>query len=297
MASSSSKKTETRVSPLAALAPLHALAQLIPTTSPGTGGRDFDFVLLTSLKPDAWFVHVGHPDGRWWNGAWYAADVENLAKSDMSPARVSVFAQRVAHTIVEREIAITHEDDFHDMKLVLGTRSKKPLRVPLSALDTQTASRFAFECFARVPQDAQTHGCHILRTDSGHHPDAEPQHAPPLPPLKRKRTLQPSETSRASSPPPPRKAYQTQTPAERAAQAQVQELKAELAKARADAAAAVALAAEREPPGLGGSVDRLFTSRSAAPAVQRRPGASLANPNKAARRVTAVEFASDDEDA
>jgi hypothetical protein len=34
----------------------------------------------------------------------------------------------------------------------------------------------------------------------------------------------------------------------------------------------------------------------AAPAVQRRPGASLANPNKAARRVTAVEFASDDED-
>ena len=37
-------------------------------------------------------------------------------------------------------------------------------------------------------------------------------------------------------------------------------------------------------------------SGSVAPAVQRRPGASLANPNKAARRVTAVEFASDDED-
>ncbi|KAH9164906.1 hypothetical protein EDB89DRAFT_1911814 [Lactarius sanguifluus] len=290
----SSKKTETRVSPLAALAPLHSLAQLIP---PGTGGRDFEFILLTSLKPDAWFVHVGHPDGRWWNGAWHAADVESLAKSDMSPARVAVFAQRVANTIVEREIAITHEDDFQDMKLVLGTRSKKPLRIPLSALDPQAASRFAFECFARVAQDAQTHGCHILRTSSGHtldtHSDAEPQHTSPL---KRKRTLQSSESSRASSPPPSRKAHQMQTPAERAAQAQVQELKAELAKARASAAAAVALAAEREPPGFGGTVDRLFSSRSAAPAVQRRPGASLANPNKAARRVTAVEFASDDED-
>ncbi|KAH9060323.1 hypothetical protein EDB83DRAFT_2520321 [Lactarius deliciosus] len=287
----SSKKTETRVTPLAALAPLHSLAQLIP---PGTGGRDFEFILLTSLKHDAWFVHVGHPDGRWWNGAWHAADVESLAKSDMSPARVAVFAQRVAHTIVEREIAITHEDDFRDMKLVLGTRSKKPLHIPLSALDPQAASRFAFECFARVAQDAQTHGCHILRTHSGHtldtHSDAESQHASPL---KRKRTHQSSESSRASSPPPPRK---MQTPAERAAQAQVQELKAELAKARADAAAAVALAAEREPPGLGGTVDRLFSSRSTAPAVQRRPGASLANPNKAARRVTAVEFASDDED-
>ena len=46
-------------------------------------------------------------------------------------------------------------------------------------------------------------------------------------------------------------------PAERAALAELQELKAELAKARADTATAVALAAEREPPGLGGSVDRL----------------------------------------
>jgi hypothetical protein len=50
---------------------------------------------------------------------------------------------------------------------------------------------------------------------------------------------------------------QMQTPAERAALAEVQELKAELAKVRADAAAAVALAAEREPHGLGGSIDRL----------------------------------------
>jgi hypothetical protein len=39
--------------------------------------------------------------------------------------------------------------------------------------------------------------------------------------------------------------------------AEVRQLKAELAKARADAAAAVALAAEREPSGLGGSIDRL----------------------------------------
>jgi len=91
--------------------------------------------------------------------------------------------------------------------------------------------------------------------------------------------------------PPPTQA-QAQTQAERAAQAEVQELKAQLAKVRADAAAAVALAAEREPHGPGGSIDRL-RSRGAVPAVPRRPGASLANPNKAARRVTAVEFASD----
>ncbi len=36
---------------------------------------------------------------------------------------------------------------------------------------------------------------------------------------------------------------------------------------------------------------------AAVPAMTQRPGASLANPNKAARRVTAVEFASDSDEA
>lgn len=40
-----------------------------------------------------------------------------------------------------------------------------------------------------------------------------------------------------------------------------------------------------------------FFLGAAVPAITRRPGASLANPNKAARRVTAVEFASDSDDA
>jgi hypothetical protein len=117
-------------------------------------------------------------------------------------------------------------------------------------------------------------------------------------------------------PPPPERTVDTTT-------AEVQGLKAELAKVRADAAAAVALAAEREPSGLGGSVDRLrsrgysfafagcwrrvilnanlgfflFVGAAVPVVVTRRPGASLANPNKAARRVTAVEFASDSDDA
>ena len=81
----------------------------------------------------------------------------------------------------------------------------------------------------------------------------------------------------------------------------------ELAKTRADATTAVALAAEREPSGLDRSVDRLrsrgysfvlfmrsFKSEgsnlninvvSSLPVMTH---ASLANPNKAAHRVTAV---------
>ena len=104
--------------------------------------------------------------------------------------------------------------------------------------------------------------------------------------------------------------------------AEVQVLK-ELAKTRADATTAVALAAEREPSGLDRSVDRLRSRGysfvlfmqtasnwrratctltwflligAAIPVMTWRPGASLANPNKAAHRVTAVESVSDSGD-
>ena len=87
MASSHNEKPK-NVSPLAALAPLHALAQLVPAASPKTGSKHKDegtYILLTSLKPDAWLVHVGHPDGRWWNGSWREADMKDLAVCIDSP--------------------------------------------------------------------------------------------------------------------------------------------------------------------------------------------------------------------
>ena len=85
---SSHKEKPKNVSPLAALAPLHALAQLVPAASPKAGSKHKDegtYILLTSLKPDAWLVHVGHPDGRWWNGSWREADMKDLAVCIDSP--------------------------------------------------------------------------------------------------------------------------------------------------------------------------------------------------------------------
>jgi hypothetical protein len=82
MAPSHKEKISPVAAGLAALAPLHALAQLVPAAAPETGTKnehEDKFILLTSLKPDAWLVHVGHPDGRWWNGAWRVADMKDLA--------------------------------------------------------------------------------------------------------------------------------------------------------------------------------------------------------------------------
>jgi hypothetical protein len=89
MASSSNHENE-NISPLAVLAPLHSLAQLVPSTSPPTGpGREDEgkYILLTSLKPDAWFVHVGRPDGRWWKGALRVSDMEKLAVCPSTSSR------------------------------------------------------------------------------------------------------------------------------------------------------------------------------------------------------------------
>ncbi|KAI0279532.1 hypothetical protein BGY98DRAFT_1186011 [Russula aff. rugulosa BPL654] len=331
MASSSNNEN---ISPLAALAPLHSLVQLVPSSPPATGSTgsghedEENYILLTSLKPDAWLVHVGRPDGRWWKGAWRVSDMEKLASGDMSSARIGAFAQRIARTIVQLEVAVAHEGvDFQNMKLVLGTQTKKPIRIALNELDKKSAARFAFEYFARIAEDARAHGCRILHQDAGD-TDIDNDSLP----SKRRRTQSTIASSRAISTssqhshkhrkspsihnddaelPSTSQTKSTQRahgkstgkrnppPAEQASEstsAEVRVLKAELAKARADAAAAVALAAEREPTGLGGSVDRL-RSRADVPVMTRRPGASLANPNKAARRVTAVEFASDSDDA
>ena len=47
---------------------------------------------------------------------------------DMSAARVGAFAQRVAHTIVEREVAVAHEaTDFQNMKVVVLPRLYTPV--------------------------------------------------------------------------------------------------------------------------------------------------------------------------
>lgn len=92
MASSSKKNA----SPLAALSPLHALAQLVPAASPdvrsASGSKREDkrergraYILLTNLESDAWVIHIGHPDGRWWNGTWRVADVEKLAVCTSTP--------------------------------------------------------------------------------------------------------------------------------------------------------------------------------------------------------------------
>jgi hypothetical protein len=87
-------------------------------------------------------VHVGRPNGRWWNGAWRVTDMERLTVCQSTPFPRSsqiesslmffVFLRsesgdmssaRVARTIVPREVAVAHEGvDFKNMKVVVLPR-------------------------------------------------------------------------------------------------------------------------------------------------------------------------------
>ncbi|KAI9510070.1 hypothetical protein F5148DRAFT_635858 [Russula earlei] len=173
------------ISPLAALAPLHDLAQLVPIPSespianPSSAskeqGRNRAYILLTSLKFRC-VVCVPGPSG-------WALVERRMARGRYrrsSPRRHIVCtceclrSARCSVRLSKAEIGIASEgDDFGNMKLVLGTKAKKPLRLALSELDRETVARFAFEYFVRVAEDAKAHGCRIFHgniahTDSDH---------------------------------------------------------------------------------------------------------------------------------
>jgi len=136
-------------------------------------------------------------------------------------------------------------------------------------------------------EDARAHGCRILNEDAGDTDvDVDPlpskrrriqstntsshaisttsqhSHKPRKSPSLRDNDYDDAELLGTSQGKSTKKSHGKSTgkqnpPPPEAAAAELRELRAELAKARTDAAAAVALAAEREPSGPGGSVDRL----------------------------------------
>ncbi|KAI0273963.1 hypothetical protein BGY98DRAFT_1118702 [Russula aff. rugulosa BPL654] len=166
----------------------------------------------------------------------------------MSCSRVGAFTQRVARTIAQLEVA--HGGVyFQNMKLVLGTQTKKPIRIALSELDKGKADPLhsSTQCFARfqITEDARVYGCRILHEDVGDTDvDTEALAHPYISGQKYSKIAWESTGKR--NPPTPELAPW--------GGAEVWVLKAELAKARADAAAAVALAAGMGHLGSAGAL-------------------------------------------
>ncbi|KAI0267586.1 hypothetical protein BGY98DRAFT_1142987 [Russula aff. rugulosa BPL654] len=121
---------------------------------------------------DAWYsIHWCMNTSNWVYWVW-ARRLGQICTSsrNMSCSRVGAFAQRVARTIAQLEVA--HGGVyFQNMKLVLGTQTKKPIRIALSELDKGKADPLhsSTQCFARfqITEDARVYGCRILHEDVG----------------------------------------------------------------------------------------------------------------------------------
>jgi hypothetical protein len=155
------------------------------------------------------------------------------------------------------------------LKLTLGPSSKKPLHIPLVEMKTDDAASYATTVFLDIALQAQSRKCHL---NAAPFASASRSPPPPLPTPVRKAPAAASPKSAAA------KATAPISTAESKAQEEIKALKAELLEQK-----------RRKLPA------EPVEKASALGALRPPKGASLANPNKKARKYQALEFESDDE--
>ncbi|KAF9020473.1 hypothetical protein BDZ89DRAFT_1020165 [Hymenopellis radicata] len=217
------------------------------------------YVVLSNVSDDNWTIHVGQAEqGRWWLGRWTEDDVTKLVGSNASDILLETFAEKLADSIVKGELYVQNPDSS-DISLVLAPSSKKPMKVPLAEMDAAQAAVYTTRTLIEIALNAQKRKCQLNPMDFA---------TDPLP------------TSSYSSRPtagPSKKPNPSKNDAESSASEA-----APLERKRKDLPVV-----QKEKPGSN--------SKPVAKPPRAVKGASLANPNKKARKYQAIEFGSDDE--
>ncbi|KAI0314450.1 hypothetical protein OF83DRAFT_450721 [Amylostereum chailletii] len=215
------------------------------------------------------------------------------SKKPLRIALREMSAKEAARFTVKHLVSVAEEARAHGCRL-FGSASTSTTPVASSSTSfkrprTPTPPRPSAP--SRSPSPApKRHSKSLFRTQTKKDPFASSSPAPEERPAKKPKlasrpTLNASKSSsKASS-------------SDLAAQTEIEQLRRELARARSLHEKAEQEHRERErdlmqEKAAGGSTD-LLRSRTLVPAAQRRPGASLANPNQKARRYQAVEFEDD----
>ncbi|KAG1742125.1 hypothetical protein EDB19DRAFT_1827786 [Suillus lakei] len=227
------------------------------------------FVVLSQVTESAWSIYLGlkGPEGRWWRGSWSAKHIINITNGVQSgPQVLENFAEKLRTTFVNGDLTIgewTEKDS--DINLTFGPAAKHPLRMALKELPPAEAASHATAVFTEIALQAQSRKCQLNPPFSSRNVTviSESSHANSASTLPSKRT--------------PLGLSQDPVPAvNQAAERKIKALEAELARSK-----------ERSPPG-----DMISKSS----ANSRPPkGASLANPNKKARKYQVLEFESDED--
>ncbi|KAG1870515.1 hypothetical protein C8R48DRAFT_698912 [Suillus tomentosus] len=230
--------------------------------------QGFDrFVLLSQVTESAWSIYLGlkGPEGRWWRGSWSTKDILNITNGVQPSSQVlENFAEKLRTTFVNGDLAIrewTEKDS--DIDLTFGPTAKRPLHMALKELSAAEAASQATALFIDIALQAQSRKCQLNPLFAPRNVVAESSHANSASTLPSKRT--------------PLGLSQVPVPAvNQAAERKIKALEAELARSK-----------EKSP--LGDAISK--------PSASSRPpkGASLANPNKKARKYQALEFESDED--
>jgi len=234
------------------------------------------FVLLSKVDYESWTIYLGlqGPEGRWWRGCWFEKDILHLTGSKASEMILEGFANKLADIIVKGEASIGEWSSNADAKinLTLGSSDRTPIHIPLTELSPQEAASHATKVFWDIAQEAQSRKCRLNGPSSSYT-------SPPLPSSYIRQDSGPSDSKK------PAKTSVGHTKAEKQPAApispdqkedQIKVLKAQLVEAKKQIV----------PPS---------SSKKPSPPPPKLKGASLANPNKKARKYEAVEFESDED--
>ncbi|THH27984.1 hypothetical protein EUX98_g6213 [Antrodiella citrinella] len=246
------------------------------------------FVVLSAVDDDKWTVHVSqsNSEGRWWVGTWSEKDIRKFVGQKSSSIVLESFADRLAQTFVQGDLQIGDwsSEKGADINLTLGPAAKTPIRIPLSELSPEDAASYATKVFAEIALQAQSRrsrlyssGIPDLTLTHSHILVASTSSSP-----KRKAEAEPD----TSKPKAKKKHHEPEVDAQ--AKDKIKELEAELAAQKKIATNAVN-AAKNSTDGL------VSKAKNNTTATARPKGASLANPNRKARKYQALEFESDDD--
>ncbi|KAG1777091.1 hypothetical protein EV702DRAFT_1105813 [Suillus placidus] len=229
--------------------------------------QGFDrFVVLSQVTESAWSIYLGlkGSEGRWWRGSWSTKHILNITNGVQSgPQVLENFAEKLRTTFVNGDLTIgqwTEKDS--DINLTFGSTAKHPLHMALKELSSAEAASHATAVFTEIALQAQSRKCQLNPLFSPR-VIAESSHANSASTLPSKRTPVGMNQVPVSA-------------VNQAAERKIKALEAELARSK-----------ERSPPG----------DTISKPSASSRPpkGASLANPNKKARKYQALEFESDED--
>ncbi|KAG2037043.1 hypothetical protein BDR03DRAFT_864781 [Suillus americanus] len=227
--------------------------------------QGFDrFVVLSQVTESAWSIYLGlkGPEGRWWRGSWSTKHIINITNGVQSDQVLENFAEKLRTAFVNGDLTIgewTEKDS--NINLTFGPTTKHPLHMALKELSAAEAASHATTVFTEIALQAQSRKCQLN----------------PLFSSRNVTVIAESSHANSGLPSPLSTLIQVPVPAvNQAAERKIKALEAELARSK-----------ERSPSG-----DTISN-----PSACSRPpkGASLANPNKKARKYQAIEFESDED--